>query len=129
TADDYYKLYVNGSLIGQGPAQGYSFRYYYNRYDLADVLVPGDNVFAIHVYYQGLVNRAFTSGDYRQGLLAELVDDTGEVLAATDSSWLFAEAEQYGGPNAPTIGYETQFLESIDARKQLKDWHKLDYDD
>ncbi|MDF2670597.1 MAG: alpha-L-rhamnosidase [Paenibacillus sp.] len=129
TADDYYKLYVNGQLIAQGPAQGYPFRYYYNRIDLAKVLVPGDNIIAVHVYYQGLVNRALSSGDYRQGLLAELVNDAGEVLVATDSSWRFTEAEQYGGPFAPTVGYETQFLESIDARKQLIGWQKLDYDD
>ena len=25
TADDYYKFTINGRIIGQGPAQGYSF--------------------------------------------------------------------------------------------------------
>ncbi len=129
TADDYYKLYVNGQFIGQGPSQGYHFRYYYNRYDLSQVLVQGENVIAIHVYYQGLVNRAFTSGDYRQGLLAELVNCDGDVLLGTDTSWRYTEADQYGGPNAPTIGYETQFLESIDARKQLVDWQQVHFDD
>lgn len=30
TADDYYKLYINGEFVGQGPAQGYLFCYYWN---------------------------------------------------------------------------------------------------
>ena len=30
SADDYYKLYINGKYAGQGPAPGYSFAYNYN---------------------------------------------------------------------------------------------------
>ena len=28
TADDYFKLWVNGQFVGQGPAAGYPFAYY-----------------------------------------------------------------------------------------------------
>ena len=28
TADDYYKLYVNGKFVAQGPAPAYHFHYY-----------------------------------------------------------------------------------------------------
>src|SRR5690554_6517198 len=63
TADDYYKLYVNGSFVAQGPAQGYPFHYYYNRLDIRPYLQFGENVLAVHVYYNGLVNRAYNSGD------------------------------------------------------------------
>jgi len=59
TADDYYKLYINGRFIGQGPAPGYYFHYWYNRYDISDVLCKGENVVAVHVYYQGLINRVW----------------------------------------------------------------------
>ena len=30
SADDYYKLYVNGRFAGQGPTAGYDFHYFYN---------------------------------------------------------------------------------------------------
>ncbi|MCZ8517162.1 alpha-L-rhamnosidase N-terminal domain-containing protein [Paenibacillus filicis] len=66
TADDYYKLYVNGEFVGQGPAQGYADAYPYNRYDLSGRLRPGENTVAVHVYYQGLINRAYQSGDYKE---------------------------------------------------------------
>ena len=72
TADDYYKLYINGKFVGQGPAPSYYFNYYYNCFDISDYLQPGRNLIAVHVYYQGLINRVWNSGDYRQGMMAEL---------------------------------------------------------
>ncbi|GIP39481.1 hypothetical protein J31TS4_27610 [Paenibacillus sp. J31TS4] len=129
TADDYYKLYVNGRFIGQGPAQGYPDRYFFNRYDLTEWVRPGANVIAVHVYYQGLVNRAFNSGDYRQGLAAELRAVDGTLLAFTDSAWKIREAEEFGGPFADIIAYNTQFAESIDSRLAIRGWREVDYDD
>ncbi|WP_127588281.1 family 78 glycoside hydrolase catalytic domain [Paenibacillus koleovorans] len=119
TADDYYKLYVNGRFVAQGPAQGYPFHYFYNRLDVRPYLAEGENVVAVHVYYQGLINRAYNSGDLRQGLIAELVAD-GEVLLGTDGTWKYAAAEEFvsGG----TVGYETQYLENIDARLVKRGW-------
>lgn len=55
TADDYYKLYINGEFITQGPAPAYPFRYYYNSIDITWVLHPGENTIAIHTYYQGRI--------------------------------------------------------------------------
>ncbi len=126
TADDYYKLYINGQFVGQGPAPGYYFHYYYNRYDVSEFLVPGENVIAVHVYYQGLVNRVWNSGDYRQGMIAELKVDNKLVLAS-DSSWKYtlSSAYQSGG----LAGYETQYLENIDSRLEEKGWREAGYDD
>ena len=33
SADDYYKLYINGVFVAQGPAPGYHFDYNYNKVD------------------------------------------------------------------------------------------------
>ena len=43
TADDYYKLYVNGTFVTQGPAPGYPFHYYYNEVDITAYLHKGEN--------------------------------------------------------------------------------------
>ena len=126
TADDYYKLYVNNRFVGQGPAPSYYFNYYYNRYDISEYLKQGDNVLAVHVYYQGLVNRVWNSGDYRQGIIAEM-SAHGEFLLGSDSSWKYAKAKEYVGTT--TFGYETQFVEDIDSRLKEKHWKELDFDD
>ncbi|MDF2663415.1 MAG: alpha-L-rhamnosidase, partial [Paenibacillus sp.] len=126
TADDTYKLYINGQFVGQGPAQGNYYHYYYNRHDVTSLLREGDNVIAVHVYYQGLVCRAFNSGDYRQGLIAELSVD-GRIAARTDSSWKIERAREY--EDGGIIGYDTQYLEHIDNRLKLTGWRKAEFDD
>lgn len=124
SADDYYKLYINGVYVTQGPANSYPFCYNYNHVDVSNYLCRGENVIAVHVYYQGLINRAYNSGDYRQGMIAELWAD-GELLI--DDCWKCAEAEEYG--SSRTIGYETQFDEIIDNRKKRKGWKEIGFDD
>ncbi|CAH1226787.1 Alpha-L-rhamnosidase [Paenibacillus allorhizoplanae] len=126
TADDYYKLYLNGRFVAQGPAQNDASHYYYNRIEVGSFLQAGNNVIAVHVYYQGLVNRAYNSGDYRQGLIAELT--TGDrVLVKTDETWRAKRAEEY--MKGETLGYLTQFAEHIDARKSEQGWNELSFDD
>lgn len=126
TADDCYKLYVNGRWIGQGPAQSYPFHYYYNEWDVANDLSEGANVIAVHVYYQGHVNRSYNSGDLRQGLIAELHTEEGIALMS-DRTWKYRLDKHYG--DGGTVGYETQYLENIDQRLRIPDWHTLHYDD
>lgn len=126
TADDYYKVYINGRFVGQGPAQGYAHHYFYNQYDVSAYLTTGVNVIAVHVYYHGLISRSYNSGDYRQGLIAELWGD-GRLLAETDETWRYARAEEYG--HGEVIGYNTQFLEQTDLRKEQKGWKTPGFDD
>lgn len=124
SADDYYKLYINGRYVTQGPANSYAFCYYYNQIDITDFLQEGENVLAVHVYYQGLINRAYNSGDYRQGMIAEVWADGTSLI---DDVWLYKEAEEYAASR--TIAYETQFDEIIDNRKKNVGWKMLEYDD
>lgn len=126
TADDYYKLYINGKFAAQGPAQNDAGQYYVNRLNVKRFLQPGRNVIAVHVYYQGLINRAYNSGDYRQGCIAELWCGD-QLLAATDDTWR-AMRFTSNQPGAK-YGYDTQFAEWIDARLFDQDWASIDYED
>lgn len=126
SGDDYYKLYINGEFVGQGPAPGYPDHYYYNHIDIAKYLKTGANIIAVHLYYQGLINRVWNSGDYRQGMIAEL-EVNGVLILVSDNSWKCCRAEEYIGRE--TFGYETQYVEDIDSRRGKKGWRELDYDD
>ena len=68
TADDYFKLYINGQFVTQGPPPSYPNHYYFMKIDVGPFLKEGENTFAVHTYYQGLINRVWVSGDLRSML-------------------------------------------------------------
>lgn len=131
TADDVYKLYINDKFIGLGPAPGYLFAYPYNGWDLTQELQSGKtNCLAIHVYYQGLLNRVWGSADNLQGLLAqlEIVFANGEKqILGTDRQWRCHRSEINSATR--TIGYKTQFAEDLDLNKATPEWKSPAFDD
>ena len=49
-----YALYVNGTLVGKGPAYAYAQYQYYNAYDITGLVTPGAaNLFAIFNHWFG----------------------------------------------------------------------------
>lgn len=123
SADDYGKYYVCGHFVGQGPAPDYLESYRYNEFDVTDQLVDGYNVIVAHVYYQGLINRVWISGDLRMGLIADLIGPNGEVLISTDRFWQYCTIENFR--ESYLIGYKTQFAENYDSRITLGDFHPV----
>ncbi len=125
SADDYYKLYVNGKFVCQGPAPAYPANYKYNSVALSDFLTVGENIIAAHIYYQGLINRVWVSGDNRCGLIADVFAN-GEYLFGTDETWLCSRAKEFSGK---IYAYDTAFTENIDFRLIEKGWRELSFDD
>ncbi len=132
SADDYYKLYINGSFVGQGPGPSYPEREYnYNGFDVTDHWRPGRMMcIAAHAYYQGLGNYAWVSGDSRAGFIFELVarlTDGSLWRLGSDKDWRLLSPEGYQAGH--TLGYQTGFTENIDARLLPEGWNEIDYDD
>lgn len=142
SADDYYKLYVDGVYVAQGPAPAYPEHYYYNEIDLTDYLTgseaedsaDGDHVIAVHLYYQGAVNRVWNSGDGRFGIGAVLLEGKGaqseregfQDSISREFTWRYRKCDAYSGD---AIGYETQYLENFDSNLWEEDWNQPGYDD
>lgn len=126
TADDYYKLYVNGALAGQGPAAGTVDHTYLNEIDVSPFLKEGRNVLAVHTYYQGLVNRVWVSGDNRHGLYLDLMAD-GRHVVVSDASFRTARHGAYS--EMGIVGYDTQFMERYDAGAAEVGFERPDFDD
>ncbi len=118
SADDFYKLYINGEFVCQGVAPAYFDSYNYNKVDISKFLNKGKNIIAVHIYYQGLINRVTNSGDNRMGLIADVFCD-GKLVFGTDESWLCETATEFSGDTTP---YLTQFREDIDFRKKNEKW-------
>ena len=126
TADDYYKLYVNGEFVTMGPAASYPHCYNYNEIDLSPYLACGENSIAVHTYYQGLVNRVWVSGDRRQMLWCSLEVGGNQVLVS-DTSW---KCHTHTGYKAISkIGYATQFMEEYDSLANEAFFYARSFDD
>lgn len=126
TADDYFKLYINGEFVTQGPPPSYPQAYYYMELPVGKFLKSGENVIAVHTLYQGLINRVWVSGDNRESLWAELVIN-GEVILATDESWKCKISSAYE-PMA-IVGYDTQYMELFDSCSEDVGFEKENFDD
>lgn len=126
SADDYYKLYVNGKYVCEGPTAGYPEAYFYNEIDITDYLTDGENTFAVHCYYQGLINRVWVSGDLRHMLWCELYLD-GEHVLESDESFKCAYHTAYS--ECGMLGYETVYNECYDSTAPEVGFMHPDFDD
>lgn len=130
TGDDYYKFYVNGAFVVQGPEPGYPEAYPYYFLDITEFLEPGPNCLASHGYYQGLCNRVWVSADNRAGFMLSLevtYPDNATEHFATDASWKCFQLQAF--PASDTIGYKTQFAENIDMRLMPLGWQSNGFND
>ncbi len=118
TADSFYRLFVNGQWIGDGPARGWPEHYYYDQIDIADYLKPGTNEIRIIACYYGVGH--FHGIPQQPGLLAQMdieyADDSAERLI-TDASWQVAPAKGWH-TNTPKISCQMSPAEFYDARHE-----------
>ena len=118
-ADDLYKLFINGVFVGSGSER-------INCYDITSYLKKGENLIAVHTYYQGLINRVFESGNNLHGLICDIVAD-GKTVLSSDESFLYAYHDGFSS-NGIT-GYDTQFLERYDTSANQVGFEMPDFDD
>ena len=126
TADDYFKLYINGEYVAQGPPPSYPQHYYYMEIDVSSRLRAGENVFAVHTYYQGLINRVWVSGDLRACFWCELFAD-GKQMLVSDGLWRCSLHSGYSARGK--IGYDTSFAVSYDSSAPEVGFEKPGFDD
>ncbi len=126
SADDYYKLYINGEFAAMGPCPGYNFEYYYNELDISSFVKKGKNTIAVHTFYQGLINRVWVSGDERHGLIFDIVNNDRVVLFSDEN----VKCSYHSGfSSLGILGYQTAFRECYDAASNEAGFEREDYDD
>ncbi len=113
---------INGIFVTQGPPSGYHFHYHWNRVDVTDLLIEGENTVELHVYYQGMVNFPWNSGDLHMGFAFALYgekDGCSTLITEVDETWVYALSKAY--LPAHTFVYNTQYAEYFDARLATPD--------
>ncbi len=135
--DSRYILYVNGHMIGRGPARSNPYYARYDRHEVGEFLHEGANAIAIlvHVYgidtawYQRAVNywqTAFGDG----GVYCHLQVETGKTCLeiCADDTWRCLQATAWR-QDTPRIGWGQGFIEEYDARLAPDGWQETGFDD
>lgn len=132
-ADSRYQLYVNGNLVGRGPARGPVFWGYYDIFDVAKYLKPGRNVIAAEVVWLDAPMGWFgepPGAPVHGGFLCQLVMGTGDdkKVIATDTSWKAREdaSMRWGQPR---INGALPEVEVTDGSLADPGWNKPSFDD
>lgn len=124
-----YELFLNGQLVGKGPAYQYPQYQYYNGFDITALVKPGANLFAVFNHWFGGGQGRATSA---RGLLLKAVvhyADGTSVIVGTDGTWKQQQAAQWVLGQRQRGGEGVGFIERIDARKLLPAWHQPSFDD
>lgn len=116
TADTFYRLFVNGQWVNDGPARNWPEHFEFDELDVSSYLQQGDNEIRV-------VARYFGCGDFhhvpkQSGLLAQLdVIQVGgkPVTIVTDHTWDVAEARAWLR-NVPKASIQRGPTELYDAR-------------
>ncbi|MFN8140263.1 MAG: alpha-L-rhamnosidase C-terminal domain-containing protein [Fimbriimonadales bacterium] len=84
TADAEYRVWINGEWVGQGPARGWPDEWWYDEYEIAHLLKPGENLIAILGHSIGVSTFKYILSD--AGVRAGIVSRE-TILVETDESW------------------------------------------
>ena len=128
SADNRYKLFVNGKQVSQGPARGDLYFWNFETINIASYLNAGSNYIAAVVWNDGRhkpeAQITHLTAFILQGNTAE------EEVLNTNDSWKTIKDESYQPLPVRVPGYYVAGpAEWVDMNKHVKGWDKPDYDD
>jgi alpha-L-rhamnosidase len=121
SADNRYKLYVNGTLVSVGPARGDTYFWNYKQVDLAPYLMAGKNTLSATVW-----NEAEARPEAQISLRTAFIlqgATAAEEVANTNNSWKAIRDKSYK-PLGVSLGYGAYYVagpgELVDQSKVVK---------
>ena len=137
SADNHYRLFVNGQYILRGPARGDLSHWFYETVDIAEYLQPGKNVIASEVVNWG-PKRSFTFFSQMTSFILQGDGENGKLVNSSGGSWKCMNnlacspktVEWMTDRNTIDFGlYVGNPTDSIRADKYPWGWETPDYDD
>lgn len=103
SADNHYRLFVNGKYVIRGPARGDISHWFYETLDLAGYLQAGKNVIAAEVVNWG-PKRSFTYFSQMTSFVMQGESDTEKVVNTSGGSWKCMQNQAF---NAKMVNWMT----------------------
>jgi hypothetical protein len=124
SADNRYKLYVNGRLVSLGPARGDTYYWNYETVDLAPWLSAGKNTVAALVYNEA-ENRPEAQISVRTAFVIQ-GNSADEAILNTDKTWKCIRDKAY----QPLTGFFAASTgEFVNMHQFVKGWTATDFND
>ena len=132
SADNRYRLYLNGTAVSSGPQRSDIAHWRYETVDLAPQLHVGRNVLAAVVWNWG-ATRPVAQHSYRTGFLLQGESERDGALVNTGPGWKLLVDSAYTPiviTNATVHGYYAAGPgESVDATRYPWHWEQPEFDD
>ncbi len=132
SADNRYRLYVNGLQVSSGPQRSDVTHWRYETLDLAPHLRPGRNVIAALVWNWGAA-RPVAQHSFRTGFLLQGDGQAEAALVNTGTGWKLLRDPAYAPIviTTATLGdyYAAAPGDSIDGSRYPWGWERADYAD
>ena len=135
SAHNDYLLYLNGRVLGCGPARCDPYHYgQYNAYEITEHLRAGANVLAAVGHWQGNWRDSGVNAQPAFILEARLrFSDGSTETVATDESWKVLASTGFIETNATYFGgaggVNNRAAIQFDARLEPENWTTVDFDD
>src|ERR1700679_3238409 len=129
SADNRFILYVNGHRVGDGPARGDLTHWRYERFDLAPLLHPGDNLITATVWNWGVYSAVAQFPDRPAFLLESEATGADSISTGDDKAgqWLVEADPGHRPLGRDTVTYKDYFAagpgEEIDAAHYDWEWN------
>ena len=132
SADNRYRLFVNGKAVCFGPARGDLAHWFYESIDIAPFLQPGKNLLAAVVWNFG-DDKPWAQFSLRTALIVQ-GNSTTEEIVNTDASWKVIKNKSYLPASADAKEALGTFIvvgpcDRLDAEKYPWGWETEKYDD
>lgn len=130
SADNRYKLFVNGNLASLGPARGDVYNWNFETVDISKFLCKGKNVLAAVVWNYGDKKPVAQMSLNKTGFILQ-GNSERDTIINTDNRWLCLENKAYAPwTDWQVLGYYVAGPgEEIDMNAYPYGWEKTDYDD
>jgi alpha-L-rhamnosidase len=137
SADNHYRLFVNGKYIARGPARGDLSHWFYETLDIAQYLQSGKNTIAAEVVNWG-PKRSFTFFSQMTSFILQGDSEAEKMVNTSGGSWKCFHNEAYSPKmvewmtdrNTIDFGlYVGNPTDSIRADKYPWGWETTSYDD
>lgn len=130
SADNRYKLYVNGQYVVGGPARSDQLNWNYETIDIASFLRTGNNIIAAEVVNFG-INKPLAQHSYQTAFLLQADNESMYSINTGKKGWRVIQNKAYSPINVTSemvAGfYAAGPCDSVQASSYPWEWNQLKY--